>query len=83
MASTTGTLTTSYSYDANGNLTSGAGRTVSWTAADMVASITARHQAYRRILARSYRAELNGLAMQRGNRADYARPDCYVIDDWR
>jgi RHS repeat-associated protein len=34
-------LAPSYSYDANGNLTSGAGRTVTWTSANMVKTVSA------------------------------------------
>jgi YD repeat-containing protein len=40
VASITGALNTTYAYDLNGNLTSGAGRTVTWTSFNMVASIT-------------------------------------------
>jgi RHS repeat-associated protein len=40
VSSTSGTLTTSYTYDANGNLTAGAGRTITYSAANMPISIT-------------------------------------------
>jgi GNAT superfamily N-acetyltransferase len=43
----------------------------------------ARHHAYRRLLARGYRAWLQGVAMQRPNEPGYCRPDAYVIDDMR
>ena len=36
----TGTVTASYSYDANGNMMTGRGRNVSWTSFDMVSEIT-------------------------------------------
>ncbi|WP_119303169.1 hypothetical protein [Dongia deserti] len=36
----TGTVTASYTYDANGNMLTGRGRTVSWTSFDMVSEIT-------------------------------------------
>lgn len=35
-----GTLNATYSYDANGNMTAGAGRTVTWTSFNMPSSIT-------------------------------------------
>lgn len=41
------------------------------------------HEAYRALLARGFRTELEGVAMQRGNDAGYHRPDIYVVDDWR
>jgi GNAT superfamily N-acetyltransferase len=44
---------------------------------------TARHDAYRRLLARNYRPWLEGVLMQRPNEPGYARPDAYVIDDLR
>lgn len=42
-----------------------------------------RSQAYRRMLARGYRSEIHGVAMQRPDESAYNRPDVYVIDDWR
>jgi GNAT superfamily N-acetyltransferase len=44
---------------------------------------TARHGAYRALLARGYRAMLNGVTMLRPNEPAYNRPDAYVIDDLR
>lgn len=44
---------------------------------------TARHEAYRMMLARGFRTFLEGVAMQRPNEPGYNRPDCFVIDDWR
>ena len=44
---------------------------------------TARHDAYRRLLARGYRSWLEGVIMQRPNEPGYCRPDAYVIDDLR
>ena len=38
--SITGTLNTTYSYDANGNMISGSGRTLTWTSFNKVATIT-------------------------------------------
>ncbi len=43
----------------------------------------ARHEAYRRMLARGFRADLQGVAMERHNEPGYNRPDVYLIDDWR
>jgi predicted N-acetyltransferase YhbS len=43
----------------------------------------ARHDAYRRMLARGFRTLMQGVAMQRPNEPGYNRPDAYVIDDWR
>jgi molybdopterin biosynthesis enzyme len=44
---------------------------------------TARHDAYRVLLARGFRVVLQGIAMHRPNEAAYSRPDRFVIDDWR
>jgi hypothetical protein len=44
---------------------------------------TARHEAYSQMLARGFRAELLGVAMQKPNDAAYNRPGVYLIDDWR
>jgi GNAT superfamily N-acetyltransferase len=43
----------------------------------------ARHDAYRRLLARGYRTFLQGVVMQKPNEPGYCRPDAYVIDDLR
>jgi hypothetical protein len=44
---------------------------------------TARHAAYRGMLAHGFRSFLHGVAMQRPNDAGYNRPESLVIDDWR
>jgi GNAT superfamily N-acetyltransferase len=44
---------------------------------------TARHGAYRHLLAHGFRIQLLGVAMQRGDEPGFNRPDCFVIDDWR
>lgn len=41
------------------------------------------HDAYRRLMARGFRTEMEGIAMQSGNEAGYHRPDVYLLDDWR
>ena len=44
---------------------------------------TARRDAYRRMLARGFRADLVGVAMERPDEPGYNRPDVYAMDDWR
>ena len=44
---------------------------------------TARHEAYRKMLASGFRTDLQGVAMQRPNDPGYNRPGVYLIDDWR
>jgi N-acetylglutamate synthase-like GNAT family acetyltransferase len=44
---------------------------------------TARHEAYRQMLARGFRTDLLGVAMEKPNDAGYNRPDIFLIDDWR
>jgi GNAT superfamily N-acetyltransferase len=52
--------------------------------ARLVAGVnTARHEAYRQMIARGFRIAFQGVAMQRPNEPGYNRPDVYVLDDWR
>jgi len=44
---------------------------------------TARHEAYRQMLARGFRTQIQGVVMSRPDEAGYNRPGVYVIDDWR
>jgi hypothetical protein len=44
---------------------------------------TARHEAYGHMLARGFRADLLGVAMQKPNEPGYNRSGVYLIDDWR
>lgn len=44
---------------------------------------TARHDAYRRMIARGFRTDIVGVAMHKGNDTGYCRPDVYALDDWR
>jgi len=44
---------------------------------------TARHEAYRQMLERGFRTDIQGVAMQRPNEPGYNRPGVYLIDDWR
>jgi GNAT superfamily N-acetyltransferase len=43
----------------------------------------ARYEAYRLLLARGFRTEIQGVAMHRDNEPGYSRPGLFVIDDWR
>lgn len=44
---------------------------------------TGRHSAYKRMIDRHFRTELQGIAMQRPNESAYNLPEIYVVDDWR
>lgn len=44
---------------------------------------TARHEAYRCMLARGMRTDIQGVAMQRHNEPGYNRPGVFLVDDWR
>jgi len=44
---------------------------------------TARHEAYRHMLARGFRTDIQGVVMSRPNEPGYNRPGVYLIDDWR
>jgi GNAT superfamily N-acetyltransferase len=53
-------------------------------ASRLVAGVnTARHEAYRRMLALGFRTDVQGVSMSRPNEAGYNRPGVYLIDDWR
>ena len=43
----------------------------------------AREEAYRHMVARGFRAEIQVVTMHRPNEAGYSRPGLYVLDDWR
>lgn len=43
----------------------------------------ARHEAYRKMLERSFRTDIQGVAMHRQNEPGYNLPEVYLIDDWR
>ena len=43
----------------------------------------ARGEAYRRLLERGFRTDLQGVAMHRPDEPGYSRPGVYLIDDWR
>jgi hypothetical protein len=42
-----------------------------------------RHEAYRALLGRGFRTEIQGVTMHRPNEPGYNRPEVYIIDDWR
>ena len=44
---------------------------------------SARHEVYMQLLARGFRTDMQGVAMQRPNEDGYNRPGVYVLDDWR
>jgi hypothetical protein len=44
---------------------------------------TARREAYRLMLARGFRGDVQGLAMDCPDEPAYNRPGVYIIDDWR
>jgi GNAT superfamily N-acetyltransferase len=43
----------------------------------------ARHEAYRHMVARGFRTEVQGVTMHRPNEPGYSRPGVFVLDDWR
>jgi GNAT superfamily N-acetyltransferase len=43
----------------------------------------ARHEAYRHLVARGFRTEIQGVSMHKHNDPGYCRPGAYIIDDWR
>jgi hypothetical protein len=49
----------------------------------MAGANMARHEAYRHLVARGFRTEIQGVAMHRQNDPGYCRPGAYIIDDWR
>jgi hypothetical protein len=44
---------------------------------------TGRHNAYKRMIDRHFRTELQGIVMQRPNESAYNLPEIFVVDDWR
>ena len=44
---------------------------------------TAREEAYRAMLGRSFRTQIQGVTMHRPNEPGYSRPGLFVLDDWR
>jgi GNAT superfamily N-acetyltransferase len=44
---------------------------------------TAREEAYRAMVARGFRTQIQGVTMHRPNEPGYSRPGLFVLDDWR
>jgi Predicted acetyltransferase len=44
---------------------------------------TARHDAYRHLVAAGFRTDMPGVTMHRPNEPGYDREDVYLLDDWR
>ena len=44
---------------------------------------TARHEAYRHMIASGFTTNMQGVVMSKPNEAGYNRPGVYLIDDWR
>jgi hypothetical protein len=42
-----------------------------------------RSQAYRQMLRRGFRTDIQGVAMHKPNSPAYNRPGAFVLDDWR
>jgi hypothetical protein len=42
-----------------------------------------RSQAYRQMLRRGFRTDIQGVAMHKPDSPAYDRPDAFVVDDWR
>lgn len=56
----------------------------SQNAARLVAGAnTGRHDAYRKMIVRGFRTDMQGVVMQRPNEPGYNQEDKYLIDDWR
>lgn len=52
--------------------------------ATIVAGVnTAREEAYRAMVARGFRTQMQGVTMHRPNEPGYSRPGLFVLDDWR
>jgi predicted N-acetyltransferase YhbS len=61
-----------------------AGLAVSTGMTTLVAGVnTAREEAYRAMLARGFRTQIQGVTMHRPNEPGYSRPGLFVLDDWR
>ena len=64
--------------DACAGLATAAGMTI------IVAGVnTAREEAYRAMLGRGFRTQIQGVTMHRPNEPGYSRPGLFVLDDWR
>jgi GNAT superfamily N-acetyltransferase len=58
--------------------------TASRKATKLIAGVNmARHEAYRTLARKNFRADMMGVAMQKANAPGFNRPGVYVLDDWR
>jgi predicted N-acetyltransferase YhbS len=61
-----------------------AGLAIASGMATVVAGVnTAREEAYRAMLGRGFRTQIQGVTMHRPNEPGYSRPGLFVLDDWR
>jgi hypothetical protein len=44
---------------------------------------TGREEAYRQMLAKGFRTQVQGLAMHKDGKPGYSRPGIFALDDWR
>jgi hypothetical protein len=52
--------------------------------ANLLAGVnTAREEAYRHMVKRGFRPEIQVVTMHRPNEAGYSRPGVFALDDWR
>ena len=64
--------------DASGDLAAGSGMTTLMAGVNL-----GREEAYRAMLARGFKTQIQGVTMHRPNEPGYSRPGLYVLDDWR
>jgi predicted N-acetyltransferase YhbS len=61
-----------------------AGLAIAMGMTSVVAGVnTAREEAYRSMLGRGFRTQIQGVTMHRPNEPGYSRPGLFVLDDWR
>jgi hypothetical protein len=64
--------------DACGDLAVGSGM------GNLVAGVNlGREEAYRAMLERGFKTQIQGVTMHRPNEPGYSRPGLYILDDWR
>jgi len=61
-----------------GDLAAGSGMTTLMAGGNL-----GREEAYRSMLGRGFKTQIQGVTMHRPNEPGYSRPDLYVLDDWR
>ena len=61
-----------------------AGLAIATGVLNIVAGVNlAREEAYRAMLGRGFRTQIQGVTMHRPNEPGYSRPGLFVLDDWR